>query len=95
MPWRTVDPVEQASFAQSARLPIVAGGARLGWIYHLGFIFFTAFAFLNMVIGFVVNVMNAENEKLLKAQAEEAQEPTLKDIHQKLERLERLMAERT
>jgi len=67
----------------------------LSWIYYLSFIFFTAFAFLNMVIGIVVNVMNAENEKLLKAQAEEAHEPTLKDIHHKLERLERLLEQRT
>jgi hypothetical protein len=39
--------------------------------------------------------MNAENEKLLKAQAAEAHEPTLKDIHDKLERLERLLEPRT
>ena len=61
------------------------------WIYYLSFIFFTAFAFLNMVIGIVVNVMNAENEKLLKAEAEEQHEPTLKDVHEKLVRLERLI----
>jgi len=66
----------------------------LSWIYYLSFIFFTAFAFLNMVIGIVVNVMNAENEKLLKAQAKEAHEPTLSDIHDKLERLENLLATR-
>jgi voltage-gated sodium channel len=63
----------------------------MSWVYYLSFIFFTAFAFLNMVIGIVVNVMNAENEKMLKAQAEEAHEPTLKDIHHKLERLEKLL----
>jgi len=67
----------------------------LSWIYYLSFIFFTAFAFLNMVIGIVVNVMNAENEKLIKAQAEEAHEPTLKDIHDKLERLEKLLGPRS
>jgi voltage-gated sodium channel len=60
----------------------------LSWIYYLSFIFFTAFAFLNMVIGIVVNVMNAENEKLLKAQAEEQHEPTLRDIQEQLARLE-------
>jgi voltage-gated sodium channel len=63
----------------------------LSWTYYLSFIFFTAFAFLNMVIGIVVNVMNAENERLLKIEAEEAHEPTLRDLHQKLERLERLL----
>jgi len=39
-------------------------------------------------------VMNAENEKLLQAQAEAAHEPTLRDIHEKLERLERLLKTR-
>ena len=63
----------------------------LSWIFYLSFIFFTAFAFLNMVIGIVVNVMNAENEKLLQAQREELHEPTIKDVHEKLERLERIM----
>lgn len=58
------------------------------WVYYLTFIFFTAFAFLNMVIGIVVNVMNAENEKLIKAQAEEQHEPTLRDIQAQLARLE-------
>ena len=63
----------------------------LSWTYYLSFIFFTAFAFLNMVIGIVVNVMNAENERLLKIEAEEAHEPTLRDVNEKLERLERLL----
>jgi len=67
----------------------------MSWIYYLSFIFFTAFAFLNMVIGIVVNVMNTENEKLLKAQAKEAHEPTLEDIHEKLQRLERLLETRS
>lgn len=63
----------------------------LSWVYYLSFIFFTAFAFLNMVIGIVVNVMNAENEKLLQAQKEERHEPTLNNVYEKLEHLERLM----
>ncbi len=49
----------------------------LSWVYYLTIIFFTAFAFLNMVIGIVVNVMERENEKaraekaaLLKAEKE-------------------------
>ena len=67
----------------------------LSWVFYLSFIFFTAFAFLNMVIGIVVNVMNAENEKLIKEQAEEAHEPTLRDIHDKLERLEKLLERRS
>lgn len=63
----------------------------LSWMYYLSFIFFTAFAFLNMVIGIVVNVMNAENEKMQQAQAEERHEPTLRDLHEKLTHLERLL----
>jgi len=63
----------------------------LSWVFYLSFIFFTAFAFLNMVIGIVVNVMNAENEKLLQAEMEERHEPTLKDVHEKLVQLERLL----
>jgi voltage-gated sodium channel len=63
----------------------------LSWIFYLSFIFFTAFAFLNMVIGIVVNVMNDEHEKVLQAQREKLHEPTIKDVHEKLERLEKLM----
>jgi voltage-gated sodium channel len=33
----------------------------LSWTFYLSFIFFTAFAFLNMVIGIVVNVLEKEN----------------------------------
>jgi voltage-gated sodium channel len=33
------------------------------WIYYMTFIFFTACAFLNMVIGIVVNVMEEERSK--------------------------------
>ena len=36
------------------------------WVFYLTFIFFTAFAFLNMVIGIVVNVM--EDEKAIARQ---------------------------
>ena len=66
----------------------------LSWIYYLSFIFFTAFAFLNMVIGIVVNVMNAEHEKLLQAEAEERHDPTLHDIQQQLARLEEQLRQR-
>lgn len=34
------------------------------WVYYLSFIFLTAFAFLNMVIGIVVNVLEQERKKL-------------------------------
>lgn len=32
------------------------------WFYYLTFIFLTTFAFLNMIIGIVVNVMEKENQ---------------------------------
>lgn len=60
----------------------------MSWLYYLSFIFFTAFAFLNMVIGIVVNVMSKESERLLKLEADVAQEPTLRDVMDRLERLE-------
>jgi voltage-gated sodium channel len=40
----------------------------LSWLYYLSFIFITAFAFLNMVIGIVVNVMNEEHERAREAE---------------------------
>jgi voltage-gated sodium channel len=63
----------------------------LSWVFYLSFIFFTAFAFLNMVIGIVVNVMNAENEKMLRAEEHADEETTLASIEQKLQRLEQLL----
>lgn len=42
----------------------------LSWSFYISFIFFTAFAFLNMVIGIVVNVLDQEKsayEKMLAA----------------------------
>jgi voltage-gated sodium channel len=35
----------------------------MSWDYYISFIFFTAFAFLNMVIGIVVGVMDEEHSK--------------------------------
>lgn len=52
----------------------------LSWVYYLTFIFLSAFAFLNMVIGIVVNVMEQENEKARKAAQEANHEPTLDDV---------------
>ncbi|MEH6650032.1 MAG: ion transporter [Motiliproteus sp.] len=61
----------------------------LSWTYYISFIFFTAFAFLNMVIGIVVNVMNDEHNKVLKQKALDAHEPTIADIYHKLEAMEK------
>ena len=60
----------------------------LSWTFYMSFIFFTAFAFLNMLIGIIVNVMDGENKKVLTEEALEANEPTIKDIYLKLEALE-------
>lgn len=60
----------------------------LSWIFYMTFIFFTAFAFLNMLIGIVVNVMDDEHQRERKLEALEANEPTIKDIYLKLEALE-------
>ncbi|GGW80137.1 ion transporter [Alteromonas halophila] len=60
----------------------------LSWMYYLTFIFFTAFAFLNMVIGIVVNVMEQENEKARREADDTSQEPSLGDIMAKLNELE-------
>jgi voltage-gated sodium channel len=58
------------------------------WIFYLTFIFFTAFAFLNMVIGIVVNVMEQENAKSRAEANEEEGEPSLKQISQQISALQ-------
>ena len=63
----------------------------LSWFYYLSFIFFTAFAFLNMVIGIVVNVMEEENAKAWREAHKD--EPTLKDVAQQLAVLEQKIDE--
>ncbi|MFL0809324.1 MAG: ion transporter [Agarilytica sp.] len=37
----------------------------LSWTYYLSFIFFTAFAFLNMVIGIVVSALEKEQQRMI------------------------------
>ncbi len=56
----------------------------LSWLYYLTFIFFTAFAFLNMVIGIVVSVMEEEHAKAREEAAREANEPQLQDVMDEL-----------
>jgi len=46
----------------------------MSWIFYLTFIFFTAFAFLNMVIGIVVNVMEEEHAKAREEKLAEKQQ---------------------
>ncbi|MFT2089581.1 ion transporter [Paraglaciecola sp. 2405UD69-4] len=58
------------------------------WLFYLSFIFFTAFAFLNMVIGIVVGVMEQENAKARAEKMEEEGEPSLKDISHQIRALQ-------
>lgn len=60
----------------------------LSWTYYISFIFFTAFAFLNMVIGIVVNVMEDEHAKAREAEREERHEPTIIDLNNKIDALQ-------
>jgi len=63
----------------------------LSWIYYLTFIFFTAFAFLNMVIGIVVNVLEEEHQRERDLEAEAAGEPGIKDLQRQLEEIKTLL----
>jgi voltage-gated sodium channel len=65
----------------------------LSWAFYLSFIFFTAFAFLNMVIGIVVNVLEEEHQRIAKAEAEAAGEPTIADLQQQLNAIQSLLQE--
>jgi len=57
------------------------------WIFYVTFIFFTAFAFLNMVIGIVVGVLEQESQKLKEDEAKAAGAIRLEDIYQELQAL--------
>ncbi len=66
------------------------------WIYYMTFIFLTAFAFLNMVIGIVINVMDKEGRKVELGQENEAQElgdkePSITDLQQEIRELKQLI----
>ena len=61
------------------------------WTYYITFIFLTAFAFLNMIIGIVVNVLEEEHQQQVKLDAEEAGEPTLKDLQAQLKELKLML----
>ena len=65
----------------------------LSWTYYLTFIFFTAFAFLNMVIGIVVRVMDEENEQM-KAIELGHQPCTLDELQEDIRELKALIKER-
>lgn len=51
----------------------------MSWLYYMTFIFFTAFAFLNMVIGIVVGVMEEEHSK-----ERNAGQPTMLELQEQI-----------
>lgn len=63
------------------------------WIYYLTFIFLTTFAFLNMVIGIVVNVLEDEHAKERALQDEHEGKATLEDLHQEVQQLKQMLKE--
>tara|TARA_R110002072_G_scaffold89232_5_gene199993 strand:+ start:16125 stop:16907 length:783 start_codon:yes stop_codon:yes gene_type:complete len=58
------------------------------WIYFVSFIFLTAFAFLNMVIGIVVNVLEEEHQREIEADPDQI---SLKDLHEEVVALRQLL----
>jgi len=62
-----------------------------GWIYFLSFIFLTTFAFLNMVIGIVVNVLEDEHAKEREAQDKADGKLTIDDLSQQIAELKQLI----
>lgn len=66
----------------------------LSWAYFLSFIFFTAFAFLNMIIGIVVNVLEDERQKDRKKEQKARGEPTLEELREQLNEIKTLIQQR-
>ncbi|OED44790.1 ion transporter [Endozoicomonas sp. (ex Bugula neritina AB1)] len=68
----------------------------LSWLYYLSFIFFTAFAFLNMIIGIVVNVLEDERQKLKKAEQENeiGNQPSMEDLQKQLQEISLLIKQK-
>ena len=63
----------------------------LSWIFYLTFIFLTAFAFLNMVIGIVVNVLEEENAKVRAAKDEAEGKISMDDLAKEIRELKALL----
>lgn len=63
----------------------------MSWMYFLSFIFLTAFAFLNMVIGIVVTVVEEEHQRIKQ---ETNPEPSMKDLQCQIAELKTLLMER-
>lgn len=64
----------------------------LSWAYYLSFIFITAFAFLNMVIGIVVNVINEEHE-LAREEGQPDPSVTLEQLQLEIRELKVMLQE--
>lgn len=58
----------------------------LSWLFYVSFIFLTAFAFLNMIIGIVVNVIESENRA--RQIEEEGEQPARSDLEAQLKQLQ-------
>ncbi len=63
------------------------------WFYYLTFIFLTTFAFLNMVIGIVVNVMENEHAQEEKERAIAEGDLTIEDLSRQIAELKQLIKE--
>tara|TARA_B100000676_G_scaffold128093_1_gene127068 strand:- start:334 stop:1143 length:810 start_codon:yes stop_codon:yes gene_type:complete len=60
------------------------------WVFYVTFIFLTAFAFLNMVIGIVVNVLEEEHEK---DRATDPEHVTMKELQTEIQELKAMVRE--
>ncbi|MBU2887114.1 ion transporter [Gilvimarinus agarilyticus] len=56
------------------------------WLFYVSFIFLTAFAFLNMIIGIVVNVIESENRA--RQLEEEGEQPNRADLESQIQQLQ-------
>lgn len=63
------------------------------WTFYISFIFLTAFAFLNMIIGIVVSVLEEEHQREREAEAKEAGEPTLRELQAQLKEMQAMLQE--
>ena len=63
----------------------------LSWLYYISFIFLTTFAFLNMVIGIVVNVMEKENQKVFDEAHKD--DPTINELYAEIQILKGMLKE--
>ncbi len=63
----------------------------LSWTYFITFIFFTAFAFLNMVIGIVVNVLEEENHRIKEEEDKAQGRASLDDLQKEIQELKALI----